>query len=229
MLRTGWNFAKGVTLLVACNIESLFYKDVHRQSDLYRKWAARLLRVEGVPWTVRGLENLKDVPPAILVSNHQSSLDIPLIFAAVPRTLRMVAKVELLRVPLIGWIIRRGRFVTVHRGRHDKAVRELSGVEWLFEHGADLYMAAEGTRSPDGNLLPFKKGPFVLAIQHQVPIIPITLVDTRIAMPKHRIAPLPGIPVACVIHPAVHTTDLTYNDRDALLEKVRAVIQAGLK
>jgi 1-acyl-sn-glycerol-3-phosphate acyltransferase len=229
MLSVGWNFLKGLVPLAACTVESFLQKDVHAQSRIYRKWAGRILRATGVPWEVRGLEHLEGVPPGILVSNHQSSLDIPLIFAAVPRTLRMVAKVELLKVPFIGWILRRGRFVTVHRGHRDKAVKELSGVEWLFEHGADLFMAAEGTRSLDGNLRPFKKGPFVLAILHQVPLIPITLVDTRKAMPKHSLAPRPGVGVACVIHPPVYPAGLTYADRETLMNRVRDVIHKGLE
>jgi 1-acyl-sn-glycerol-3-phosphate acyltransferase len=229
MLRVAWNFLKGVIPLVACTAESFLHKDVHAQSRVYRKWAGRILRLTGVPWEARGLEHLEGVPPGILVSNHQSSLDIPLIYAAVPRTLRMVAKAELLRVPFIGWILRRGRFVTVHRGHRDKALKELSGVEWLFGHGADLFMAAEGTRSLDGNLRQFKKGPFVLAIQHQVPLIPITVVDTREAMPKHFLGPRSGVKVALVIHPPVSPAGLTYADREALMNKVRDIIQKGLE
>jgi 1-acyl-sn-glycerol-3-phosphate acyltransferase len=229
MLRIWINFIKGVMMVAACSVESFFYSDIHRQSAIFRKWAGRLLRAAGVPYTVRGLEHLEGLPPAILVSNHGSSVDIPLIYAAVPRSLRMIAKVELLKVPFLGWILRRGRFVTVHRRHHDKAMQELHGVEWLFAHGADLCVAAEGTRTLDGALRPFKKGAFVLAIQHQVPIVPITLVNTFTSMPKHALAPTPGIPVVCVIHPAVYPTGLTYEDREALLDKVRNIIQSGLE
>jgi 1-acyl-sn-glycerol-3-phosphate acyltransferase len=218
----------GIVWLAVCSVEIFFTHDVHRQGRIMRKWAGRLMRLAGVPWEARGLEHLEGLPPCIIVSNHLSSLDIPFLFAVLPRTFRMVAKAELRWVPLIGWILRWGRFVTVHRHAHHEAMRELSGVEWLFGHGADLYMAAEGTRSRDGSLLPFKKGPFVLSIQHGVPILPVTLTGTDRAMPRKTLSPRPGVPVACVIHPPVFPEGLEYKDRDAYRDRVRAIVESGL-
>ena len=218
----------GVPYLAVCAAQVFLTRDVGRQGEIMRRWARRLLRLAGVPWEVRGLANLEGLPPCIIVSNHLSSLDIPFLFAVLPRTFRMVAKAELRWVPLIGWIIRWGRFVTVHRQEHHKAMREMTGVEWLFAHGADLYMAAEGTRSRDGTLLPFKKGPFVLSIQHGVPILPVTIVGTDRAMPKHTLSPRPGVSVTCVIHPPVFPEGLEYKDRDAYRDRVRAIVESGL-
>lgn len=219
----------GVPWLAICSVEVFFTHDVHQQGAIMRKWARRLMRLAGVPWEARGLEHLDGLPPCVIVSNHLSSLDIPFLFAALPRTFRMVAKAELRRVPFIGWILKWGRFVTVHRHEHHKAMREMQGVEWLFAHGADLYMAAEGTRSRDGKLLPFKKGPFVLSIQHGVPILPVTLTGTDHAMPRKTLSPRPGVPVACVIHPPVFPEKLEYKDRDAYRDRVRAIVESGLK
>lgn len=218
----------GVPWLAVCAAEVFFTHDVHRQGAILRKWARRLLRLAGVPWEVRGMEHLEGLAPCIIVSNHLSSLDIPFLFAALPRTFRMVAKAELRRVPFIGWILKWGRFVTVHRQEHHKAMREMEGVEWLFAHGTDLYMAAEGTRSRDGRLLPFKKGPFVLSIQHGVPILPITLNGTDRAMPRKTLSPRPGVPVSCVIHPPIFPGGLGYKDRDAYRDRVRAIVESGL-
>jgi len=117
------------------------------------------------------------------------------------------------------------RVAPKHPGRNRTVLR---GEEWLFGHGADLYMAAEGTRSRDGKLLPFKKGPFVLSIQHGVPILPVTLLGTGCAMPKHTLSPRPGVPVACVIHPPVFPEGLEYKDRDAYRDRVRAIVESGL-
>jgi 1-acyl-sn-glycerol-3-phosphate acyltransferase len=219
----------GIVWLTLCSAEIFLVRDIHRQGAILRKWARRLMRLAGIPWEVRGLEHLQGLPPCIIVSNHLSALDIPFLFAALPRTFRMVAKAELRRVPLIGWILRWGRFVTVHRREHHRAIREIQGVEWLFAHGADLYMAAEGTRSRDGSLLPFKKGPFVLSIQHGVPILPVTLVGTGAAMPRKTLAPRPGIPVACVIHPPVHPQGLGYGERDEYRDRVRAIVASALE
>ena len=222
-------FPAGLVCISLCAAELLFTRDVHRQGRIMRKWARRILHVAGIPWTATGLEHLEGLPPCIIVSNHLSSVDIPFLFAVHPRTFRMVAKAELRRVPLIGWIIRRGRFVTVHRHEHHTAMREMEGVEWLFAHGADLYMAAEGTRTRDGKTLPFKKGPFVLSIQHGVPILPITLVGTDRVMPRKSLSPHPGIPMACVIHPAVFPDGYSYGDRDAYRDRVRAIVVGGLE
>ena len=227
-MRRVLTFLIGLGFLSICAVEVFCTRDVHRQGRIMRKWARRLLWLGGVPWEVRGLENLEGLPPCIIVSNHLSSVDIPFIFAVLPRTFRMVAKMELRRVPLIGWIIRWGRFVTIHRHAHHQAMRELSGVEWLFAHGADLYMAAEGTRSRNGTLLPFKKGPFVLSIQHGVPILPVTLIGTDRVMPRKTLAPHAGIPMRCVIHPPVFPGALEYKDRDAYRDKVRAIVESGL-
>lgn len=221
--------AVGVVWLALCAIEVFITRDFHEQGRVMRRWAVRLLRLAGIPWTVTGLEHLEGLPPCVIVSNHLSSVDIPFIFAVLPRTFRMVAKAELRWVPLIGWIIRWGRFVTVHRHEHHKAMQEMEGVEWLFAHGADLYMAAEGTRSRDGTMLPFKKGPFVLSIQHGVPILPITLVGTDRVMPRKTLTPRPGIPMACVIHPAVFPDGYSYGDRNAYRDRVRAIVVSGLE
>jgi|GEM_PF-1738865 1-acyl-sn-glycerol-3-phosphate acyltransferase len=222
-------FGIGLVYLSLCAAQVFLARDIHKQGRIMRRWAARILKAAGIPWTARGLEHLEGLPPCIIVSNHLSSVDIPFLFAVLPRTFRMVAKAELKRVPLIGWVLRWGRFVTVHRHEHHKAMREMEGVEWLFSHGADLYMAAEGTRSRDGRMLPFKKGPFVLSIQHGVPILPVTLAGTDRVMPRKTLSPRAGVPMACVIHPPVRPDGYAYADRDAYRDRVRAIVASGLE
>ena len=222
-------FFRGLKLLIICTIKILLTKDLFKQSKYINFYAKKVFEIFSIPVEIRGLENLKDLPPCIIVSNHFSSLDIPLILGFIPRNIRMVAKAELLKVPLIGWMIKRAKFVPIHRKEFKKAVEELKVAEWLFENGFDLYMAPEGTRSLDGTVKEFKKGPFVLSIKHKVPILPVTIINTNFAMPKRYIMPREKVPVGMVIHKAVLSDEYNYDMRDLLKEKVRNIIISGFE
>ncbi|HPR65129.1 MAG TPA: lysophospholipid acyltransferase family protein [Thermoanaerobaculia bacterium] len=189
-----------------------------------RTWARRLLNWGGIHWDIEGIEHLENSPPAILVSNHASSLDIPLLLAAVPRTFRMVAKKELLSVPFIGWVIRRAGFIPIQRYSREEALEALKEIRGYIESGVDFYLAAEGTRTRTGDLLPFKKGPFVLAIELGIPVIPITLHGTFHALPKGTFLPRSDRTLLVRIHAPLSTEGMTYDDRDRLRDQAREVI-----
>lgn len=219
---------KGLYIVVVGGTHILLAGNLKEQTRRLRLWGQRVFSFMKIPITVEGAEHLEGLGSVLFTSNHASTLDIPLLFAAIPRDFRMVAKAELLRVPFIGWVIRRCNFVPIQRQRHSKAVKALDGVREMLDRGIDFYLAAEGTRSWDGKLLPFKKGPFVIALQQKIPLVPVTLFNTHRVMPKKSLLPRSGIELKVRIHPPIHTRDMEYDDRDVLRDRVRKIIEQDL-
>lgn len=151
-----------------------------------RAWARGILRIAGVPVTVEGGENLGSVDgAAIIVSNHESWFDVFALAGWLPVDVRFLAKRELSAIPIFGRAWRVCGHVSIDRRDHVSAIESLTEVgRKIRDQGLHMVLFAEGTRSVEGNLQPFKKGPFVLAIQGQVPIVPVGIVGTRPVMPK---------------------------------------------
>ena len=130
-----------------------------------RAWSAALLRLVRVDLTVTGrIPDFDDGRRYIIMCTHASHYDIPATFVALPGSVRMLAKKELFSIPLLGQAMRAGEFPSVDRSRRQRAVRDLEKARAMMEDGIVLWAAPEGTRSPDGRLLPFKKGCFHLAL-----------------------------------------------------------------
>lgn len=150
-----------------------------------RLWATRLLSQARIRLQVEGLDRLKtQSPPFVIVSNHQSLYDIPLLFAALPLSLRMAAKKELFSTPLWGRAMREAGFVEIDRKNRQRAYEALeqAGLS-LKERQVSLYVAPEGTRSRTGHLAPFKRGAFELARAGGLPVLPVAIVG---AIEVHR-------------------------------------------
>ena len=200
---------------------------VHRAFT--RTWGRLVLRIAGLRYVVKGLDNLSSTPgPFVVVMNHQSQLDIPLVVYSIPLQLRFVGKKELSKIPVFGQAVRRMGHLFIDRYDGDLARTALDHAgERMVQTGVSFVIAPEGTRSPDGKLLPFKKGAFVIAIQAGLPVLPVTIRGTRNAMPKGGITSWGGNAEVIIGQP-VKTAGMTYNDRDRLLEEVRAVIERNL-
>jgi 1-acyl-sn-glycerol-3-phosphate acyltransferase len=121
--------------------------------------------------------------------------------------------------------MRMGSLVPVDRGNRDAGIEAVRAARAVVEQGLNMTIYVEGKRSFDGKLLPFKKGPFYLAVECDVPVVPVTIVGTHYTMPKARFAIKPGL-VTVIFHPPIEPKD--FGDRDALMEKVRAAIDSGL-
>jgi 1-acyl-sn-glycerol-3-phosphate acyltransferase len=182
-----------------------------------RAWSPSALWLCGVTVEVRRSGALP-AGPAIYVSNHESALDIWVIFRAVQRNLRFVAKHELFRIPIFGWYLSLARFVPVDRKNRAQAVAALKKGSRIVREGISLVAFPEGTRSVDGRVHAFKKGPFVLAMEAGVPVVPIAIVGTSAVTPKRRVEVHPG-PVRVAIGEAVDPRH--YADKVALLRDVR--------
>jgi len=149
-----------------------------------RRWARNLMRVTRTTVQVSGLENIP-TQACIVMSNHQSLSDIPVIYDALPERvrLRMVAKEELFRVPIWGRAMRLSGFVPINRGNRSRAIASLEIAKVHLGEGTFIWIAPEGTRSHTGALNAFKKGGFIMARDSGVPILPICLKGSRQVVP----------------------------------------------
>ncbi len=151
-----------------------------------RSWARRLVDFAEIELEVRGQEHLTPGQPYVVVSNHQSLYDVPVLYVALPLSLRMVAKKELFRTPLWGEAMRVAGFVPIDRKDREAAYRALEEAgRGLRESGISLYLAPEGTRTSDGSVGPFKRGAFELARRAGLPILPVSIDGTREVLPKN--------------------------------------------
>jgi 1-acyl-sn-glycerol-3-phosphate acyltransferase len=145
-----------------------------------RDWAETLVRITGTHLDVGGLMHIPE-EPCVVMSNHQSLSDIPVLYAALPAglRLRMVTKAELFRVPIWGRAMRCAGFIPINRGDRQSAISSLEIAKGDLARGTFIWLAPEGTRSRDGSLRPLKKGGFILARDTGRPILPVMLDGSR--------------------------------------------------
>ena len=190
---------------------------------MWGAWAG--VWITGVRVQTVGLDRFDHSRSYIFMTNHVSNLDPPIQIPLIPKRTSVMVKKELFKVPILGRAMRMGSLVPVDRGNRDAGIEAVRAAKSVVEQGLNMTIYVEGHRSFDGKLLPFKKGPFYLAMECQVPIIPITIVGTHYTMPKARFAITPGT-VKVIFHPPIEPKD--FGNRDELMEKVRAAIDSGL-
>lgn len=199
-----------------------------RRGGLYdqaaRCWARALLRASGVKVNTVGLENVPTDRPVVYVSNHQSLFDIIALAATLPGTYRFVAKRELAKVPLFGQALRAAGHIYIDRQRRQAAFGAYEKAAAVIKAGTSAVVFGEGTRSRTGNLLPFKKGPFVLAIAAQVPVVPVYCAYTFDILPKGSMLIRPH-PISLYFGQSIPTDGMDYEARQGLLAQTRGVIE----
>jgi len=159
---------------------------------LARAWAHSSLRLCGVTVRVRGLEKLNMRRNYVYVSNHASMFDIPAILATIPDQIRILYKKELNWIPIFGWGLKYGSYIAIDRRRGSDAMKSLEEAADKIRTGASALLYAEGTRTLDGKLQPFKRGAFNLAVRAGVPVIPLTINGSYKLLPKRSIVVQPG-------------------------------------
>ncbi|MEW6528069.1 MAG: lysophospholipid acyltransferase family protein [Spirochaetota bacterium] len=190
-------------------------------------WSRLNLFLSGVRVRVHNKEYIKKDQPYIVMMNHQSHYDVWAAIGYIPLQLRWVMKMELRRIPIFGLGCERMGHIYIDRGDSHQAHESLKAAGEKIRNGASVVFFPEGTRSPDGKLLPFKKGGFVIAIESRVPILPITGLGSRAILPKGSMAIRPGT-IDLIIHPPIDVTGYTQENKEELMERVRAVIQSKL-
>ncbi len=194
-----------------------------------RLWARVALAMAGVGVTVRGTEHLP-LGPVIFMSNHQSNFDILALLAAMPRRIYWIAKKELFDIPVFGPSMRRGGYIPLDRSDGRKALKNMDNAAGIIREGKSVVMFPEGTRSRDLNLLPFKRGGFLLALKAGVPVVPVTINGSGRINPAGRIRLYRG-DITITLHPplAPAADRLKAEAGTLLMEQVHGVISSALE
>ncbi len=195
---------------------------------LYRltMWGAWTgVRLSGIRVQTLGLDKIDPARTYIFMSNHVSNVDPPILMPLIPRRMSIMVKKELFRYPILARLMRFGSLVPVDRGNRESGISAVRAAADAIRQGLNMTIYVEGHRSFDGKLLPFKKGPFYLAEECGVPIVPLTIVGSHYVMPKNRFAIKPGT-VTVIFHPPIEPID--FGSRECLMEKVRKAIESGL-
>ena len=180
----------------------------------------------GIRVVTTGLENVPTNTACIFMANHVSNLDPPALLPRIPGRTSAFIKRELMKIPVFGWGLRLGEFIPVSRdGSSTGAQESVAAARRVLEKGIHITTFVEGTRSPDGRMLPFKKGPFYLAMQAGAPCVPISIYGTETLMAKGSQRVSPGT-AHIVFHPPIDPAG--FSTREDLMEAVRAAIAAGL-
>ena len=182
------------------------------------------VRLAGVKVEVQGLDALPR-RNYIFMSNHVSNLDPPVYIPRIPGRCSVLVKKELFRLPILGTAMTMAELVPVDRSNREAAIESIRTAADVLRHGLSMVIFPEGTRSLDGRLLPFKKGPFHLAMETSVPVVPVTILGTAECWPKGTWAMKPGT-ARLIFHPAVDPA--TFLERDALMAAVRKQIASAL-
>lgn len=176
--------------------------------------------------TVRNRERLRNDTAYVVVSNHQSLLDILVLFRLY-RHFKWVSKEEIFRVPFIGWNMALNRYIRIRRGDKRDAVRMMAACGEALETGSSIMIFPEGTRSLDGELRDFRHGAFTLALRHKVPILPIVLDGTTDALPKYGVTLNNSVDIVIQVLEPISVDG--FADVETLRDHVRGVMAERLR
>jgi 1-acyl-sn-glycerol-3-phosphate acyltransferase len=187
--------------------------------------AFRGARITGAKVKLVGLDEIDTAGTYIFMSNHVSNLDPPLLVPLIPRRTSVLAKKEIWRIPILNKALDLAEIVPVERSNREAAISSIRRAGEVMRHHINMTIFPEGTRSPDGRLLPFKKGPFHLAAETGFPIVPVTILGTYEMMPKSSLIVKPGT-ATLVFHPPVDPKK--FASREELMEAVWEKIKSAL-
>ena len=218
----------GVSILIvgpALVLYAAITGDIKPLYNVATRLAILGVRLVGVKIVLEGMENIRSGQCYIFMSNHVSNLDPPVLIPSIPGRCSVLVKKELFRTPILGTGMRIADLVPVNRADRESAIESVNEARRVLAKGLHMVIYPEGTRSADGRLLPFKKGPFHLAMDSGVPVIPVTLLGTFESWPKTRFFLRPGT-ATVIFHPAIDPK--AFDDRDELMQAVRESITSAL-
>lgn len=207
----------------------LIYSFITRSVDVMYRIATSLgitgVKLAGIKVETRGLDRLGPGCNYIFLSNHVSNLDPPVLVRSIPGRCSVLVKKEVFRIPILGTAMHMADLVPVDRHNRESAIESVRAAVEVMQHKVHMVIFVEGTRSRDGRLLPFKKGPFHLAMEVGAPVVPVTLLGTYESWPKGMFSSKAGT-ATVVFHPPIDPK--TYADRDSLMAAVRETIASAL-
>jgi 1-acyl-sn-glycerol-3-phosphate acyltransferase len=196
---------------------------------MYRKglWiSAAAVRAAGIRVELTGLENVPAGRACIFMANHVSNLDPPVLMPLIPGRLSVMLKSELMRIPILGTAMRMAKFIPVDRSSNAaKAKVSIDAAAEALHSGIHILIFAEGSRSQNGRLMRFKKGPFYLARETGAPVIPVAISGTEKMMRRGGVRIFPGTARVQML-PMIDSTQ--FATRDDLMTAVRGAINAAL-
>jgi 1-acyl-sn-glycerol-3-phosphate acyltransferase len=200
----------------------------HRTSSLFGVlWAKLNAYLTPMFVSVYGSENIDKKQSYIVVSNHQSQYDIFLVYGWLPVDFRWVMKIELRKVPVLGYACYKIGHVFINRKNKQAAIASLEDAKKRISGGTSIFFFPEGTRSDDGKLMKFKKGAFRMALDMDLPILPVTIVGTRNILPNKTLALFPGS-AKLIINKPVDITGYSETNLDELIELTKRSIKKSL-
>jgi 1-acyl-sn-glycerol-3-phosphate acyltransferase len=186
-------------------------------------WSWLILKTSGIRVRVEGLEHVHPDEATIYCVNHQSAMDIPVLFVSLPVQFRFVAKRSLFNLPFMGSHLRRSGHIPVDRDRPHEAMKSMKKVAKEIREGKSVLLFPEGHRSRNGQLLPFRAGSFYIAILAGVPIVPITINGTPNVLKPDTYHVRAG-QTEMIVHPAISTEGMNLKDAEKLSEQVKGII-----
>ncbi len=224
MFRSAWIIfaSSAVTFFysVIAMISGLISPYSERTNNIVRSWARSILKISGISVKVKGLEKLDPKQSYLFMSNHQSTFDIMTCLSVIPGTARFLAKQELFRIPVFAQGMRAVGMIPIDRGNSKKARQSLDKAIEEIKKGVSVIIFPEGTRTKDGNIQPFKKGGFVLAIKGGIPIAPMVLTGAMEIMQKKDLRLHKGSIQIEFLEP-IPTENYKYEQRQQLIQDIR--------
>lgn len=230
MLLTVWFYFWMVLSAIICStgvlVMSIFDPEGDSPLIFPKLWGTGLLWCIGVKPEVHGLENVEPDRPYIFAANHQSAFDIFVLLAVLPPKVRFLAKKELFSIPLFGQGLRKAGNLPVDRSNRQAAMRSIDQAAQAVRHGRSIIIFPEGTRSKTLEMLPFKKGGFILAIKSGQPIIPVSISGARAILPRGWGRVHPG-PIKVVFGQPIPTDTYKTRNKDELMALLRERIASN--
>lgn len=232
-LRSKWILLVAIILTAHMSlravIRSLFGGHSRQWVDgVLKAWAGRLLRIAGISCKIVNPNHVEPQAgqPTIIMCNHTSLYDIPLSYKVFPKhSMRMLAKKELSKIPLMGKAMRATEFPFVDRHHRSQAFKDLEQVKQLLRSGIIMWIAPEGTRSQDGKLGPFKKGGFITAIETQATIIPIGIRGAANIIPARTTQFNLNQAIEIHVGDPIDASQYNFQTRDQLVERTHQAMQ----
>ena len=190
-----------------------------------RTWSHFILWLFRIKVETKGADLIDPSQHYVYISNHASAFDIPAVVVGIPDDIRFVLKKELTRIPIWGWALRYGHYIVIDRSRARDALKSLEEAAERMRNGASVILFAEGTRTRDGKLQPFKRGAFTLAVKAGIPIIPVTINNTFKILPKGSLRVNPAR-IELVFGKPIMTSSVDGREGEQrLIEQVRQTIK----